>query len=650
MGDAGTGLDDGGRYPDDREVALWPFYWRANPAWAVGVPGAWPNPETMGTVWGDAAAVDRALGGSASPFPNVALRLPDHVFPVVAPVDRTCRLGLMVPVLAKPAAAWRLSDAFGRFGWPEEGSVTTAFSHLLGILEETWRAHFRKVLPLRWRQPHEFQLGIPVHLDAIQGESLQWPLALALLRAAGSRGVPGRLPFGPGPVFATGEIDKAGRILDVDDVPVKLQGFLREYGPNRPLLLTRGQRDLVADRLPEGAVVHEINHLGELYASPDFAAGAAQLNRGPQAHTLDRLMLEMELDNAGVRFAQTLDMVNWLLPCTNNKPVYAFRLRMQRGQVCLHHGATEASEENWRIMDRLLRDYGKYFGADDRLALTNAWAEYWTDSGSPERALGILQSRIAQEMLPHASIRERTLYWGQCSQALRSEGRQEEAVVAGGCALDLARQGCGSLAGRFANFTVHALLTRARGGGPTAPGDLAEAYQLLQESREHLMPGSDPHACVIHLGFCRHYEAEFHRISGLAYAPETFERAPGTWDHPQLFTLLSAMRNEANPESKRRAYARSLLALSADFKRAMDRTPLFLLFHAVYAVACSAVLGKQTGEATDNLDLLLHTDPRLAGWANRLHPSLKALRAAQQQGAEAEWAAIGVVCDAIPYH
>src|SRR2546430_566514 len=146
---------------------------------------------------------------------------------------------------------------------------------LLAQVEDAWQETFRSVLPARWLKAQTLRLACPAHIDLFEGESLQVPLLVAVLRALGGTVAEGaeRLPFGRGPVFSTGTLEPSGAFGEVECVPEKLAGFVRELGPDHPALLTQRQRQLLAERYPALLAqvrTIEVNSLAGLLALPEL--------------------------------------------------------------------------------------------------------------------------------------------------------------------------------------------------------------------------------------------------------------------------------------------------------------------------------------------------------------------------------------------
>lgn len=636
---------------DSAERMLWPYFGNVNPVWSWGL--ALPEAALV-TTWHGCHERLSEVYSSCGEIPADKIRLPDHVFPVVSKIEPGCHLGLLVPVSAEPRERWHVSDAFGRFV-PDRGSVDASFDWLIGTIEDAWRSSQGSVLPLRWRQPFALHVIPPVHLDSVKGSSLQWPMAVALLRAAAAAGDPAGLPFGPGPVFATGTLGASGLVGPVDHVREKLEGFWREYGKGRPVLLTSTQKDelealeaLSSFGFSE-ANVHEVNSLMDLFELPQFQKACAALSDSPKSTDLDHYMLAIEREDAGIRFSQVSDMVEWLLPEASSLPSYAFRLRFKRGQVHLHGGAAPVSREDWVALDQLVATHSVQFGADDRLALAAAWGVYWMDVGSPEEGLRRLDQPDIAEARKHASLGQRAEWHDVAAELSRAAGHHDRAVEEGWSALRAATGGQGRLAGKMANHTVHALLCRARATtGAPREQDLQAAQTLLGESKGIYAPSLDPRTRDSHLGFCRHLDAEWHRVAGLGYAPEMRNAALGYWDHPYLFTLLSAARNPANPPQQRRHCA-EVLFRHAESMRDRLKGEVFVLFVAIYNIVRAAAFGDPLDVAVDRLEsVLCDHAATMVGWPRRLQPALAALRAAETPAQTR--LAVDALCDAVPHH
>lgn len=581
------------------------------------------------------------------------LQLPDHVFPIVAETEPGKSLGLVVPVSAIPREQWHLSDAFGRFG-RDCDSVATSFEWLLEVIEANWRSKWGAVLPLRWKQPFAFQVLAPVHLESIDGMSLQWPLTLALLRAAASGGDVNRLPFGRGPIFATGTVHPSGAIGWVRNTGEKLCGFCREFGTDRPVLLTSVQRrELEAT---EGAhrrwlsrlSIQVINGLHALFDLPEFVAARDALTAPPRATELDQFMMAMERDDAGIRFQHVANMVEWLLPAAKLKPAYAFRLHEKRGQVRLHRGDAPAAREDWEAMDDLLEQHQGLFGVGDRIRLAAAWGVYWMDAWEPEDGLRRLDSAEIAGNLQHADLATRAEWHGVAAELSRISGNYDRAVAEGRCALRIAEAGHGRLVGRMANHTVHALICRARAGqSEDRDRDLREARDLLDRSMREYAPHLDLRAREFQLGFCRPLEAELHRLAGLPYEPVFRDARLRIWDHPHLFTLLSAARNPANEPLLRQQCA-TQLCLGSEAMFSDHKGAVFALLAALYGLVRAQLNGQGLEAYLGRVEAVLKQFPALSGWQRNVQPAIDGLRSGTTDFENQM--VLNELCDRVPYH
>jgi len=598
-----------------RAVQLLPYFRASNPVWAAlhGAP----------------------LPGSGPP--------PAHVIPAVDAQESGGATGLMVPLALSPASNWHVSDAFGRFGG-EDLTIWESFDALLGTIERCWRRHFGVQLPLRWRSPLAISVEAPVHLKVIAGHSLEWPLALAVLRAAAGRGV---LPFGDGPVFATGLLLSNGSIGPAGHVREKLSGFWREYGRDRPVLLSPQQRDSLQDEELEGATVHVVDHLSDLFFLDAFRPAAAALNAPATAWELDSVLRQGAMYAGELQFDRVKAMTEWALPAAQSLPHYAFRIRMQRGAVLLHGGRTAESEEDWAALRALLASNRDAFDADDRAMLAAHLSTFELDCGrcDPAAIMAFVREQGLFAQAP-CGAEAKAYLLGELSQLHRAAGACDEALEYGQAALQIARARNVSQAGKYANFVVHAHLTRARERAHSRSHDLDKAWHLLQESKSVLAPAHDEANRASHLGFCRHYEAEWNRLRGVPCLPPAVVRPPDYWTHPDLFAMLAAARNWANPVRVQQVAAQSLVSAAEEILHWAD-TPIFRLFHSVYRVVYAQVCDDSVAVALGQLDALLQEDACLIHWRDRLGASI---RKWQADGGTPDRNSLDRLCDAIPHH
>lgn len=575
-------------------------------------------------------------------LPRVAWReFPQHVIPVLASRGNGERVGLVVPLEVQPGGQWHVSDAFGRFG-AAGASVQQAFEGLLKTLECAWRSKRGSVLPLAWRHPQEIRLGAPVHMEAIAGHSLQWPLVVALLRGCTEEAV-----LGEGPVFATGLVRPSGVIGEVAGLREKLEGFVREYGEGRVALITPRQRAALDARLLEKVAVHEVRGLGDLFALKEFAPAIEALSRAAAPQELDAVVMTMDREAAAVRFDRVRDMAEWALPCAGELPAYAFRVRMRRGSMLLHRGETARSGEDWRELRALLAAERYTFDDTDRAEFAAAVLTYLMD-------MGVRDAHAAEEWLDGINLEEvmRTarreaaaMLAGELSQFSRAVGELEQAVAFGERALRIAREHHLAMVGKYNNFVIHARLAQARAGGAHWVAALGDAARRLEASRGELAPAPGDPMRDTHLGFCDHYEAELRRLQGLPYTVRELGRPPGAWDHPYLFALLASARNRCNTRQQRVDAAERLVIAARDLRKWSDG-PIFGLFLGIYEVVAANLRCEDIGAALGILEQTLEggEEKGLAGWQARLEPALAALRSGNaSHGVEA-------LCDAIPHH
>jgi len=251
------------------------------------------------------------------------------------------------------------------------------------------------------------------------------------------------------------------------------------------------------------------------------------------------------------------------------------------------------------------------------------------------------------ERVRHAAPKNRAAYWGTRSQLHRSVGQYDDAVDAGERALQEAETGLLRAMGILGNFLIHARLARARFSPSNRAQDLDAVRGLLTKSRTEWLPKYSANARASHLKFCEHHAAEIARLSGEPFSPTAAPHLLGTWDHPVLFTLLSASRNRANEMGRRRAFAAELRQSSEHLAVALG--PLFSIFHAVYDVYGAALDGVSPTQALSRLSRTLgrFEADGLPGWRTHLTPYM-AKFAGDASGNALDCAE--TLCDAIPYH
>jgi len=176
------------------------------------------------------------------PDPTGRVNLPRHVFAVHEQNDGA---GFVVPMECRSTKEWWISQDFHTFGPFPENRVGMRGSQdcledLLALIAENVSEfggrHRGMTLSL--------SLACPIDLHLLtQSRSMELPLVLTLLRELYWRnGAFCRDPFGDGPVFSTGTVERNGSFGPVENVKEKLEAFLRELGTGHPAVLTSTQK------------------------------------------------------------------------------------------------------------------------------------------------------------------------------------------------------------------------------------------------------------------------------------------------------------------------------------------------------------------------------------------------------------------------
>lgn len=610
------------------------------------------NPEYTPTLLGNPSRVQGFFAGlnkfpEFSQCPNVTPVF--HVFPVYS---TELDVGLMVPLEIAPDEEWHISDAFGTFGFknPTYKRPPLVFHELLQRIEKAWlECHPDRVLPLRWRRAFSLHLLCPVHMNTIEGESLQAPLVIALLRAISERPATKKaeavLPFGNGPIFATGTLQPDHTFGPIESLERKLEAFVREYGEGLPAILTSYQIKMLEATDPgkgflRAVKVYQADDLPQLFGLLELKEALDRLCEAPHPTEIDHLLASMRRMQQGIRFNDVEAMSKWLLPDIES-PVYRFQLVRQAGLIFAHRGQFSQSQARFDMAADILSQHPHWFGVVEKIQLATAWGTLAFDACDVSSAEPSI--RMAQLELPYAPAAEKARFWGTCCQLYRLAGRLDEAVEAGRRAISYTDQALASEGGRDRNYLVHALLARARSNPIAKAGDLAEAAEILRQSQNEWAPLGNTRARQAHLGFCLHYEAEIARLQDRPFYPPEAPPWSGTWGHPWMFVLLSCARNPQHTGEERIHYARRLVAFAISQARHPDS--LFSLFLAVYRIYLGALPG-------ENLDVPLGDmmawcrrlgERGFPGWQRRLSPYIDSISMKQPESVEA-------LCDAIPYH
>ena len=553
-----------------------------------------------------------------------------HVFPVAVDTpDR--RIGLMVGLEVRKrtdGGGWQLSDAFGRMGFKQDKDP---INEIFPLVEDTWRLRYRKSLPLRWRNPATLYLKAPVHLDMIDGKSLQVPLLLTLLRVAVAGANKEDLPFGPRPVFSTGSLGENGTTFyPVDDLAAKAQGFIREYGEGLPAILMEDQEDELRDEHPEILSSFEVyiaNNISELIAIEPLFRGLNLLCKPPNDIEVDHLLLQMEQEKKSQRFSDVDTLCSWLLPSVKSHHYRALLLR-HAAELHSHRGNFKAAKRELDKAQKLQHDHAEHFGLSEQIHLIAIQQDHDFDIGAPEESESLFHN--PERLLKGASLEDSARYWGAACQLFRALGRYDDAIRAGHLAVGAASKGAMSERHRDANYLVHAYLARARASeGRARKRDLAQARKWLRSSTGRCSPIRGTRVYDSHSRFCAHLDAEISRMEGTACVSRLKIGDARIWGHAALFYLLSVARNSANSWKERVDAGLELIRAGDAFEREFSGG-LFPLFNAIGHAYCAYGLRMESSPTTDKLrEVLKRIEKQGApGWARRLTPFIEALNRA----------------------
>ncbi len=567
-----------------------------------------------------------------------------HIFPAVGCHDEQ-EVGLMLGLSAAPVTgngAWRLSDAFGRMGFTTD-DAGDPLPAIFDYLESAWRAETGDYLPLRWRNPLDFRLLSPVHMDRIGGESMQVPLLLALLRATAVTYHPDELPWGPAPVFSTGRLGAGGAFEAVEGLEQKLLGFVREFGEGRHAVLTREQQrelsrtpgllDKVASNTADG--------MQELLRVP-IIHGALRTASGPPAPAeIDRLFQQVTTLRTDRRFDEVSQLAAWLQPHLGSQSHRALT-SIWLGQTYAHRGDHVQARGALEVVREATNEDPNTLGIDGHIEHCASEATDSFDAGQPEEGIRILEP-LADKIV-FCSHKGRAAYWGSMCQLYRASDAYDEAIDAGHKAVDMAIQGSTSEAHRDINYLVHAYITRARAHATHRQEDLKAASQWLSKSKGEYAPVEGN----THIVFCQHLEAECARLERRPFDVPDVPAGPlATWEHAYLFTLLSIARNPAVAFSLKEQALDRLLEKSGEYRKSSQGYSVFHLFDAVYRLYASYTRSEYDRPDTEDFrhELGKLYTSGLQGWKKRLEPHLSRIDECPEYDAEVE-----MLCDAVYFH
>jgi hypothetical protein len=362
----------------------------------------------------------------------------------------------------------------------------------------------------------------------------------------------------------------------------------------------------------------------------------------PQLTEIDDMIDTMFRLKRSKRFKDMATIIQWLRPHIQDRPVYAFQVERNLGQVEAHNSNFLVAKDLLETASDVLNSHRPWFGIDDIFDITTAWGTMAfdaCDAGLADRYL--LEAKV---LLIHAKATDRVKYWGAICQLKRLTGDYDQAVEAGRESVRLADMALAREAGRDRNYLIHALIARSRNIEKTKSADILEAETLLAESQNQWAPLSNRQ---MHLGFCLHFDAEIARLQKRPFQPPDSPPWSGEWKHPWLFVLLSSARNELNSPDKRLEYSQKMV----DFARQLTKgstESLFALFYAVYEIYNHAIRKSLTDEPLDRLARWCETvkTKGFPGWYNRLIPYVEKIRLNKGDPMEI----VEQLCDAIPYH
>lgn len=550
----------------------------------------------------------------------------------------------MVPIGCIPADDWDASDACSRLLFGHDANPLRGLEELLRRIEAAWPAA-SGAIPLRWRRAYSISILIPVHVGDIAGDSMHLPIALMLLREI-CASFCGASPFGDGPVFCTGPINANGLFDGAEAINEKLAGFRREFGEGRFAILSTDQMARIDKGLLDGMTVHLADSLQDLLQIAPINAGMKALASRPYETEIDHLTRLMKRLERGVRFADALNLGEYLLKHTHTVP-YRVRVLTSAAHLLLHEGKTSAADRYLDDAETLLGEAGEHLGVDDRIHYHAVRGIHLLDCGEPKAALAEMER--VRAWLSHGSHLSRIEVRGTKCQAYRACGEHDLAIHEGLRAVRLAKEGLASETGRDLNYVVHALIAKANcREGAARRRLLARAQGFLDQSLSVWAP-VEPSRVAVHRLFCRHYQAEINRLFSRPFPPGEPVDVRAGWRHPWLFTLLSCSRNCANDPSDRKRWAIQLVEDSRKLAGAEgERRKVFEMFHRIYCVWSDAIHGSGLNGSRRALAEWCEASDEegMPGWQHILGPILREMPETPE--ARIEWA--DRLCSAIYFH
>jgi hypothetical protein len=572
-----------------------------------------------------------------------------HVFPVAA-LGAFDNAGIMAPIEILESDEWHVSDAFGKFGLENDRikSPLNALMHIIEKIEAEWSlSNSGKVLPLRWRKALSIRLLCPFHIDMIEGDSLQVPLVIALLRTLAlepaTRNSEATLPFGNCTVFATGTLQKNGDFGPINHLKEKAEGFLREYKEGMPAIITDTQEtEFRKNDLIDKFKCYKANNLKELLELDEIKIALIKVCMPPHPSEIDGILRMMSHKQRRLQFGDIIKVCEWLLPQIES-PFYRFKLLRQSGLNLNHEGQFTKAQKYFQEAQKILDSQREFIGISEEISLFAAMGTFAVDACATE-ILKPLMTRLEKD-LPYASPDDLTRYWGTLCQVYQIDGEYNMAVDAGENSIRYADVAFASDAGRDRNYLIHALISRAKSFSDSRETDLERANHLLEESQGKWLPTDDTRARQSHLVYCLHFEAEIARLLNKPFTLPEYPPWSGVWGDPWMFALLSGARNILNATDERRRYAGKMVEFAKKRKPLNDEVSLYGLFFHVYKIFQAGLEGAEVRQPVYGLKKWITSVSKQGwpGWEKRLTPIVEKLEAKNIN-------AIEDLCEAIHYH
>ncbi|MBN1182403.1 MAG: hypothetical protein JXB49_08965 [Bacteroidales bacterium] len=551
--------------------------------------------------------------------------------------------GFIIPVQIIPSTEWHVSDAFGMFGKKNANHSSLEYlMEILKLVEDCWEEVNGSVLPVRWLQALSFNIDIPIHIDLFDGQSVQLPLLISVLRTLGSLHSD-TLPFGDLPIFATGIVNENGTFGDVECVEQKLRGFIRELGSGLIALLTDNQIDFLKSKsnLLEKVQVVPVNNVKQLIALKELYLGLDALSKSYHPTYNETIINLSKSLSHKIQFDEVQKLSNWILSNVKSS-YYQFQFFCELALINGHRGLFVEATKYLNDAKSLFESNSKYFGVDDFGSLIMVACDVLIDSMRLNECKRLIQ-QIDQVMIDKMSGSSRVKVYGSFCQFYRITGEFTKAIQYGEHAISLADEVYSSRAGRSRNYLIHALIIAYRENINLGFNILDKAEILLNESKGIWSPIDNKSAQLSHLGFCKHYEAELARLRGKEFDPGMSPYPDGIWSHPWQYTLLSCARNSKNSIKLRRNCFKDLIIKSQADENCNGEDSLFGLFNKIYQLLWKTFNQVEAKKEIEALEYWLNVKVQsgFPGWNQYLSPYIKK---------SMNFHDVEIICDAIREH